>query len=49
MSDIYDGKVFGIFAPLKVVDTAQRVTVIGGTFRISVSKRTGQIVSAKAL
>ena len=49
MSDIYDGKVFGIFAPLKVKDTAQRVTIVGGTFRISVSKRTGQIVSAKAL
>ena len=49
MADIYDGKVFGIFEPLKVQETARLITVTGGTFRIAVSKRTGQIVSARAL
>ena len=49
MADIYDGKVFGIFAPLKVKETARHIDVVGGTFRLRVSKRTGQIVSARAL
>jgi hypothetical protein len=49
MADIYEGKVFGIFAPLKVKETPRHIDVVGGTFRLRVSKRTGQIVSARAL
>jgi len=49
MADIYDGKVYGIFAPLRVKETARAITVTGGTFRLKVSKRTGQLVSAKVL
>ena len=49
MADIYDGKVFGIFAPLRVKETARGITVQGGTFRLTVSRRTGQMVSARVL
>jgi len=49
MAHVYHGKVYGIFQPLQVKELATRISIIGGTFRIAVSKRTGQIVSAKAL
>jgi hypothetical protein len=48
-ADIYDGKVYGIFQPLKTVETPKAITVTGGTFRYVIDRLTGQIVSAKAL
>ena len=49
MADVYSGKVFGIFEPLSVERTRERLTVVGGTFEITISRKTGQITSAKAL
>ncbi len=48
-ADIYDGKVYGIFQPLKTVETPKAITVTGGTFQYVIDRSTGQIVSAKAL
>jgi len=48
-ADIHDGKVYGIFPPLQTVETAQTVTVRGGTFQYVIDRSTGQMVSAKAL
>ena len=31
-ADIYGGKVYGIFDPLKVSETAAAITIRGGTF-----------------
>jgi hypothetical protein len=47
--DIQDGKVYGIFQPLRTVETPQAITVTGGTFQYVIGRATGQIVSAKAL
>ena len=48
-ADIYDGKVYGLFEPLTITDSPERIEVSGGTFAIAVDRKTGQIVSAKAL
>lgn len=47
--DLYGGKVYGIFDPLEVEQTAAAITVAGGTFRYTIDRATGQIVSVKAL
>jgi hypothetical protein len=48
-TDIYGGRVYGIFEPLKVAETAAAITVSGGTFRYAIDRTTGQITSVKAL
>lgn len=48
-SDVYDGKVVGLFTPLELTETDDEIAVKGGTFRYAISKKTGQIVSAKVL
>lgn len=48
-ADIYDGKVYGIFEPLKVTETPASITVSGGTFGYTIDRATGQITSVKAL
>lgn len=48
-ADIYHGKVYGIFDPLQVSQTASSITVAGGTFRYTIDRASGQIVSVKAL
>jgi hypothetical protein len=48
-ADIYNGKVYGIFQPLKAAETPELITVTGGTFQYVIDRSTGQIVSAKAL
>jgi len=47
--DLYDGKVYGIFDPLQVSQTASAITVSGGTFRFTIDRASGQITSVKAL
>jgi hypothetical protein len=46
---IYDGKVFGIYKPLEVEESAEEIVIIGETFRYEIDKRSGQISSASAL
>jgi hypothetical protein len=48
-ADLYQGKVYGIFDPLQVTQTASAITVAGGTFRYQIDRATGQIVSVRAL
>jgi hypothetical protein len=48
-ADVYDGKVYGIFDPLKVSEAAAAITITGGTFTYVIDRATGQITSAKAL
>jgi len=48
-ADIYDGKVYGIFDPLKVSETAAAITITGSTFTYAIDRATGQITSVKAL
>ena len=48
-ADVYDGKVFGIFDPLKVSETVAAIIITGGTFTYVIDRATGQITSAKAL
>ena len=47
--NIYDGMVYGIFKPLEVEQSNTKITIRGGTFSYVIDKRTGQIVSAKAM
>ena len=47
--DVYDGKVYGIFDPLKVSETAAAITITGSTFTYAIDRATGQITSVKAL
>lgn len=47
MADIYEGKVFGLFDPLTVREKPQAIVVAGGTFELTISRRSGQMVSAK--
>ncbi|HVN81547.1 MAG TPA: DUF6259 domain-containing protein [Terriglobia bacterium] len=46
---VYDGKVYGIFEPLKTLETPKTITVTGGTFQYVVDRSIGQLVSAKVL
>jgi hypothetical protein len=48
-ADIYDGKVYGVFQPLKTAETPKTIVVTGGTFQYVIDRSTGQIISAKAL
>ncbi|MEA2064574.1 MAG: DUF6259 domain-containing protein [Gemmatimonadota bacterium] len=48
-TDIYHGKVFGIYKPLEVEQSKERVIITGETFSYTIDKATGQIVSAKAM
>ena len=48
-SDLYGGKVFGIYQPLEVQETEELITVSGETFSYSIDRSTGQIVSARVL
>ncbi len=48
-AEIYGGKVYGIYQPLKVEQDEQKIEVSGETFTYVIDKSTGQIVSAKAL
>jgi Domain of unknown function (DUF6259) len=45
----YDGKVYGIFDPLKVSETATAITIAGGTFAYVIDRATGQFISVRAL
>lgn len=47
--NIYNGMVYGIFKPLEVVETDERISVAGGTFRYVIDKGIGQIVSASVM
>lgn len=47
--DLYNGKVAGIYEPLKLDDSADAITVEGATFRYAISKQTGQLTSASVL
>ncbi|MFB3891667.1 MAG: hypothetical protein ACE15C_06540 [Phycisphaerae bacterium] len=47
MTDIYQGKVFGLFDPLRVEDGRDAIVVRGTTFGLKVSKASGQLVSAQ--
>ncbi len=47
--NIYDGMVYGIFKPLEVEQSDSRITIRGETFSYVIDKKTGQIVSAKAM
>jgi hypothetical protein len=46
---VYEGKVYGIFDPLKVSETVAAITITGGTFTYVIDRATGQITSVKAL
>ena len=48
-TDIYDGKVVGLFQPLRLEETVDRITVTGETFQYAISRQTGQMVSARVL
>jgi len=48
-ADVYDGQVYGIFEPLKLIETPSSITIAGGTFHYTISRATGQIISVKAL
>ena len=48
-SDIYGGKVFGIYRPLEVKQTEAVIEVSGGTFSYTIERASGQIVSARVL
>jgi len=48
-AEIYGGKVYGIYQPLKVKQGERKIEVSGETFTYVIDKSTGQIVSAKAL
>jgi len=48
-SDIYHGKVYGIYEPLEVRQNESGIVVSGGTFSYTIDRSTGQIVSARAL
>ena len=48
-ADIYGGKVYGIYQPLKVEQDEQKIEVSGETFTYVIDKGSGQIISAKAL
>ena len=48
-AELYDGKVYGIFDPLKVKESAETFAITGGTFAYSIDRATGQITSTKAL
>jgi hypothetical protein len=48
-ADIYDGKVYGIFDPLKVTETVAAITITGGTFTYVIDRANGQITSVRAL
>ena len=47
--NIYDGMVYGIFKPLEVEESGSEIIIRGETFRYVIDKRTGQMVSAKAM
>ena len=47
--DIYDGKVVGLYRPLSVRKGPDAFTIKGETFLYAVSRKTGQIVSARVL
>src|SRR5512146_1694639 len=47
MADIYGGKVFGLFDPLRVEQTPAAIIVRGTTFTLTISKASGQLVSAE--
>ena len=48
-SDIYDGKVYGIYEPLEVKQDEAHIVVSGGTWAYTIDRSTGQIVSARVL
>lgn len=48
-AQLYDGKVYGMFDPLRVEETTSTITVSGGTFRFGIDRATGQISSVRAL
>ena len=48
-ADIYHGKVYGIFDPLKVSETVTAITITGSTFAYAIDRASGQITSVKAL
>ena len=48
-AQLYDGKVYGIFDPLKVAETESAITVSGGTFSFTIDRASGQISSVRAL
>ena len=48
-SDIYDGKVYGIYEPLEVKHNEAEIVISGETFAYTISRATGQIVSANVL
>ncbi|HUU26564.1 MAG TPA: DUF6259 domain-containing protein [archaeon] len=49
VSDIYGGKVYGIYEPLKVEQSEGAIEVSGETFTYVIDRRSGQIISARAL
>jgi len=48
-AELFDGKVFGVYKPLEVSQSADRIEISGETFVYAIDRRTGQITSAKAL
>jgi Domain of unknown function (DUF6259) len=48
-SDLYNGRLYGIYEPLKVEQTESRIVVSGGTFTYRIDRATGQVVSAEVL
>jgi hypothetical protein len=48
-AQMYNGKVHGIFDPLKAAQTSSTITISGGTFRYVIDRATGQITSVQAL
>ena len=48
-ADIYGGKVYGIYKPLKVEQDEEKIEIRGETFTYVIDKSSGQIVSAEAL
>jgi hypothetical protein len=48
-ADLYDGKIYGIFRPLEVRESAASIVVSGGTFAYTIARATGQITSVRAL
>ncbi|MFH1068114.1 MAG: hypothetical protein V1794_00715, partial [Candidatus Glassbacteria bacterium] len=48
-AELFGGKVFGVYKPLEVSQSADRIEISGETFVYAIDRRTGQITSAKAL
>ncbi len=48
-SDMYDGKVYGIYKPLVVAEKGNQIIINGETFSYTIDSRSGQLISATAL